>query len=64
MVESSLISSTDIVDYLECDIEPPENCQYQIAPFIQEYIDKKVVKLHPELKSYLNNNNSHGMKIR
>lgn len=63
MVESPLLCSGDIEDYLSLDIEPPENCQYEIAPFIQEFINKKVVPLHPELKEYLRNNNSHGMII-
>jgi len=63
MIESALLCSGDIEDYLDMGIDPPENCQYEIAPFIQEFIDKKVVALHPELKEYLKNNNSHGMKI-
>ena len=63
MVESSLISSTDYIDHLDCEIEPPEGSQYFIANFIQDFIDTKVAKLHPELKKYLKDNNSHGMKI-
>jgi hypothetical protein len=63
MIESPLLCSGDIEDYLSLDIEPPDNCQYEIAPFIQEYINKKVIILHPELKDYLQNNNSHGMII-
>ena len=63
MIDSPLLCSGDIEDYLDSDIEPPENCQYEIAPFIQEYINRKVVPLHPELKDFLQKNNSHGMKI-
>ncbi len=63
MIDSSLISSSDYVDHLECDIEPPENSQYFIAPFIQDFIDSKITKLHPELKQYLKDNNINGMKI-
>ena len=63
MTESSLISSTDYIDHLDCDLEPPENSQYFIAGFIQTFIDKQVSKLHPELKQYLKDNNNHGMKI-
>jgi hypothetical protein len=63
MIESSLISSTDYIDHLECDLEPPEDSQYFIASFIQDFIDTKVAKLHPELKQYLKDNNTHGMKI-
>lgn len=64
MIDSSLISSTDYIDYLECDLTPPEDSQYFIASFIQDFIDKKVSGLHPELKQYLIDNNIHGMDIR
>lgn len=63
MIESSLISSGDMIDYLDCGMEPPEDCQYEIAAFIQSYIDDKVVKIHPELKQFLKDNNINGMKI-
>lgn len=63
MTESSLISSTDLIDYLDCNESPPEDCQYEIAPFIQKYIDEKVVKIHSELKQFLIDNNNYGMKI-
>jgi hypothetical protein len=64
MTEGAIISSTDMIDYLDCDMEPPEDCQYEIAPFIQDYIDQKVVPIHPELKDYLKDNNNYGMKIK
>ena len=64
MTESPLISSTDMMDYLNCNEEPPEDCQYEIAPFIQNYIDEKVVKIHSELKQFLRDNNNYGMKIK
>ena len=63
MVESSLISSTDYIDHLDCDMEPPEESQYSVASFIQDFIDKKVARIHPELKQYLKDNNINGMKI-
>lgn len=63
MVDSSLLMSSDIIDYLDANIEAPEGSQYLIAPFVQEYIDKKVVLLHPELKQYLKDNNAYGMII-
>lgn len=63
MIESSLISSTDYMDHMDCNMDPPENSQYSIASFVQEFIDKKVSKIHPELKQYLKDNNIHGMNI-
>lgn len=64
MIDSTLVRSDDIMDYLENDMVPPENIQYEIAPFIQEYIDEKVIPLHPELKQYLKDYNINGMNIR
>lgn len=63
MVDSTLISSTDYIDHLDCNLEPPEDSQYFIASFIQDFIDRKVNKIHPELKQYLKDNNINGMRI-
>jgi hypothetical protein len=63
MIEAALISSTDMIDYLDSNMKPPEDCQYLIANFVQEFIDAKITKLHPELKQYLKDNNNYGMKI-
>jgi hypothetical protein len=63
MIDARLSTSTDMIDYLDGDIQPPQDCQYSIAPFIQEFIDAKLSKLHPELKQYLKDNNNYGMKI-
>ena len=63
MIDSTLISSTDYIDHLDCNLEPPEDSQYFIASFIQDFIDRKVNKLHPELKQYLKDNNINGMRI-
>jgi len=63
MIDSSLISSTDYLDHLECGLDPPTDSQYYIASFIQNFIDNKVSKLHPELKQFLIDNNNYGMKI-
>ena len=40
--------SSDYMDYKECGMEPPEGCQYEVASFIQSYLDKTVYELHPE----------------
>ncbi len=63
MIDSALISSTDYMDHLNCDMEPPEDSQYLVASFMQDFIDEKVNILHPELKQYLKDNNINGMKI-
>lgn len=63
MIKSTLIASTDYMDYLECGLEPPQDCQYLVAPFIQQFIDNKIAKLHPELKAYLKDYNINRMLI-
>ncbi|WP_297085455.1 hypothetical protein [uncultured Draconibacterium sp.] len=63
MIDSALIASTDYMDHVNCDLKPPDDSQYHIAGFIQDFIDLKVSKLHPELKQYLIDNNINGMKI-
>ncbi len=63
MVDSSLIASTDYIDHLDCNLEPPENSQYFVANFIQHFIDTRITKLHPEIKQYLIDNNNYEMKI-
>lgn len=63
MIESALLCSGEVEDYLDFGIEPPEDCQYEIASFIQKFIDEKVIKLHPQLKQFLKDNNINGMKI-
>lgn len=40
--------SSDYCDYLDIGKEPPEGCQYAVAPFIQSYLDKTVYKLCPQ----------------
>lgn len=34
-------------------IQPEEGSQYNVAPFIKNFIDTYVLKLHPEIKVFL-----------
>lgn len=63
LIDSSMIQSTDYIDYLDCGQTPPEDSQYIIAPFIQEFIDTYINEIHPELKGFLKYNNKYGMVI-
>lgn len=63
MIDPSLIMSTEYIDYIDSNLKPPEDSQYNIAVFVQDFIDLKISKLHPELKNYLKDNNIYGMKI-
>ena len=40
--------SSDYCDYTDCGMEPPEGCQYDVAPFIQSYLDKTVYQTFPD----------------
>lgn len=51
------------MDSVNLNCEPPEGSQYWVAPFIQDFIDKKVSPLHSELRDYLKENNVNGMEI-
>lgn len=63
LVNSTLISSTDYIDHVDCGLTPPDDCQYYVAPFIQNFIYDYINKINPELKVFLKNNNSYGMFI-
>lgn len=63
LMESHLFVSTDYLDYLEFNEQPPEGSQYWIMPVFQDYFDKYVYELSPELLEHLRKNNSHGMII-
>lgn len=39
--------SSDYMDYKEIGMKPPEDCQYDVAPFIQSYLDETVYKACP-----------------
>ncbi len=62
-IDPIMIGSTDYLDYLDCDLTPPDDSQYQIAPFVQDFIDEYINKLNPELKVFLKYNNKYGMLI-
>lgn len=63
ITNGSVLASTTYSDHMMMEMTPPENSQYFIAGFIQDFIDKKLIKLHPELKQYLVENNRFGMII-
>ncbi len=56
LIKSPFISSSDYVDALTVEIEPEDGSQYNIAPFIQEFINKSISKVNPELIKFLVDN--------
>ena len=63
LIRPDYIASDDYVDYLDCDLVPPDGCQYWVAPIVQEYISTFVVSLNHDLSKYLRENNPYGMLI-
>lgn len=63
LIKPEFIMSSDYIDNIELGFEPPDGSQYWVAPFIKEYININIFELHPELKSFLHNNNKYGMLI-
>lgn len=63
LTNSSLFMSSDYIDYLDFNQQPPEDSQYWIASLYQTYFDKYINEISPELLDYLRQNNSHNMKI-
>lgn len=54
LVKPHIIPSIEYIDALELGLQPVEGSQYNIAPFIKEFIDTQVIKLHPDIKGFLN----------
>lgn len=51
-IDQSYLSSSDYLDYMSMGIKPPNNCQYYVAPYLQNFLNK-TVSIHPELKKFL-----------
>ncbi len=63
LIKPDYISSSDYIDFMEAGISPPSDCQYWVAPIVQDYLDEFVTKLHIDIKVYLRDSNPYGMKI-
>ena len=50
--------SSDYVDYLDCGMQPPENSQYWVAPFVQKVFDEVIKKNRPDIASFILENTS------
>jgi hypothetical protein len=45
--------SSDFSDYMDMDMTPPDDCQYFVAPFIQETFNKFIKKNRPDIASLI-----------
>ena len=50
------IMSSDYIDYLECNMTPPEGSQYWVAPYITEFFQKNLDLIDKSCIDYLREN--------
>ncbi len=50
--------SSDYVDYLDCGMQPEENSQFWVAPFIQEIFDTTITPHRPDIAAAIKNSTS------
>ena len=50
------IMSTDYVDYLDCNMIPPEGSQYWVAPFVEEFFRNNIDLIDKNCMDYLKEN--------
>ncbi len=53
LCQPSSIMSSDYVDYMDCGDIPPENSQYWVAPFVEEYLGNYGCLLGADCMGYL-----------
>ncbi len=51
-INQHYMASTDYVDYLDCGKNPPEGCQYWVAPFVQKVINR-MKDYRPDIVDFL-----------
>jgi len=54
--------SSDYIDNLECNMDPPEGSQQWVAPFIQEIFDEVVTKERPDIVAAIKANTTMQLK--
>lgn len=52
----SFIMSSDYVEYLECNLTPPEDCQYKVAPFVVDFFYHNICMIDESCINYLREN--------
>lgn len=52
----SYIMSTDYIDYLDCNMTPPEGSQYWVAPFVEEFFNSNIDLIDKSCMQFLRDN--------
>lgn len=60
LLDGTCVGSSDYIDYLDCGEQPPEDCQYWVAPIFDEYIFNQ---FDENDKEWLKNNNNYNMQF-
>ena len=55
---SHYMMSSDYSDHMDVGQTPPINCEYWVAPYIQDVFDKYVKKVNPRLSEEFRNHTS------
>ncbi|MCP1135235.1 hypothetical protein NKT34_18200 [Paenibacillus polysaccharolyticus] len=56
LIKPHYIMSIDHIMFLDSNITPPEDSQYWVASFVQEFFDEHLTQYNPELKIFLKEN--------
>lgn len=63
LTNSHQFRSSDYIDYLDMGETPPEGSQHWIPPVIQDFFDKYLSLVDPQLKDYLKDENIYCMQV-
>lgn len=55
LLKCNYMGSSDYIDSLDCGIQPPEDSQYWVAPFVQDVFNKFIKELRPDIASLILN---------
>lgn len=60
LLDGTCVASSDYIDYIDCGMQPPENCQYWVASVFDEYI---LNQFDEHDKKWIKNNNNYNMQF-
>ncbi|KHF32267.1 hypothetical protein CM49_05541 [Paenibacillus sp. P1XP2] len=56
LIKPHYIMASDYIEYMEVSMTPPEGCEYWVAPFIQDFVDRHIGSHSIELKKFIQSN--------
>jgi hypothetical protein len=61
-IKDVFMMSGDYVDHLECGMEPPEDCQYWVAPFIKDIFKELIMSYRSDIGTEMIKNSQFQLK--